>query len=231
MSLYLIINLASLSVPFLVSFHPRIKLYKYFFQLFSAIFITLIPFIVWDIWFTKAGYWGFNESYLMGTALLGLPIEEWLFFITIPYACVFTHISMSRLFPKVNVSRNWVSNITYALLAMFVLVLILHTDKWYTLLDMIMGIVVLMLTYIFSRKILSKFYLTFLVVLIPFFIVNGLLTGTGIENEIVWYNNSENLGVRMGTIPVEDSVYAFSLILLNLFLFDKFTKGNLISPL
>jgi len=68
---------------------------------------------------------------------------------------------------------------------------------------------------------LSSFYLTFLVMLIPFFIVNGILTGTGIENEVVWYNNDENLGIRMLTIPVEDSVFAFSLILLNLLLFKK----------
>jgi lycopene cyclase domain-containing protein len=57
--------------------------------------------------------------------------------------------------------------------------------------------------------------------LIPFFIVNGILTGTGIENEVVWYNNDENLGIRMLTIPIEDSVFAFSLILLNLLLFKK----------
>jgi len=37
--------------------------------------------------------------------------------------------------------------------------------------------------------------------LIPFIIVNGILTGTGIEGEAVLYNDAENLGLRMGTIP------------------------------
>ena len=60
--------------------------------------------------------------------------------------------------------------------------------------------------------------------LIPFFIVNGVLTGTGIEGNIVWYNDDQNLGIRLGTIPVEDTVYAFSLILLNLVLFKEFSK-------
>ena len=62
--------------------------------------------------------------------------------------------------------------------------------------------------------------------LIPFFIVNGILTGTGIEGNIVWYNDAENLGIRLGTIPVEDSAYAFSMILLNLWLFFRFTSDN-----
>lgn len=61
--------------------------------------------------------------------------------------------------------------------------------------------------------------------LIPFFIVNGVLTGTGIEGNIVWYNDEQNLGIRLLTIPVEDSAYAFSLILMNLVLFYKF-KGE-----
>jgi lycopene cyclase domain-containing protein len=86
---------------------------------------------------------------------------------------------------------------------------------------MIFGIIILLLAYRYNPGLLSSFYLTFLVMLIPFFIVNGILTGTGIENEVVWYNNDENLGIRMLTIPIEDSVFAFSLILLNLLLFKK----------
>ena len=62
------------------------------------------------------------------------------------------------------------------------------------------------------------------VMLIPFFIVNGILTGSMIENEVVWYNNSENLNIRLFTIPVEDTFYAFSLILTNLALTNYFHK-------
>ena len=61
----------------------------------------------------------------------------------------------------------------------------------------------------------------YLFLLIPFFIVNGILTGTGLEAPIVWYNNQENLGVRLLTIPIEDAFYGFELILLNVFFYEK----------
>jgi lycopene cyclase domain-containing protein len=220
MSLYLILNLASISVPFLVSFHPRIQLYKRWPELFSAIGLTLIPFIVWDIWFTRSGYWGFNPAYLMGVEILGLPLEEWLFFIAIPYACVFTHYALVELWPNFKLSDQATKIITYALLGLFSIVGVVFYDRWYTLIDMIFGLVILSVTYKLIPSFLNRFYWTFLFMLIPFFIVNGVLTGSGIVDEVVWYNNSENLGIRMGTIPVEDSVYALSMILLNLFLMN-----------
>ena len=55
-------------------------------------------------------------------------------------------------------------------------------------------------------------------ILIPFFIVNGLLTGSFIIDEIVWYNNNHNLGLRIGTIPIEDIFYGFSLLFLPLYI-------------
>lgn len=45
--------------------------------------------------------------------------------------------------------------------------------------------------------------------LIPFFVVNGVLTGTGIQGPVVWYDNTHNLEIRLLTIPVEDIGYAF----------------------
>ena len=226
MSLYLWIDLLSISVPFLVSFHPRIRLYRRWKTLFLALVITMVPFIIWDVYFTVQGYWGFNEVYLSGIYLLHLPIEEWLFFICIPYACVFTHLSILEINPNLSLSDKASKRITILLFTLFALVLVFNVDSAYTAVDMIFAIVTLALVTIFNPKLLNSFFLTFLFMLIPFFIVNGILTGTGIEGNIVWYNDAENLGIRLGTIPVEDSAYAFSMILLNLWLFFRFTSDN-----
>jgi lycopene cyclase domain-containing protein len=62
------------------------------------------------------------------------------------------------------------------------------------------------------------------VILIPFLIVNGILTGSFIDGEVVWYNNNENLGIRFFTIPIEDFGYGFSMILFNLLLIGRLQK-------
>lgn len=221
MSLYFWLDILSISVPLLVSFHPKIRLHHYWKSLFSAIALSMIPFIIWDIYFTIHKYWGFNPDYLSQTYILHLPVEEWLFFICVPYACVFTHEALMVLTKNAHLTTKTTKIITVLLLLVFGLVLAFHFDLAYTAVNMIFGIIILLLAYRYNPGLLSSFYLTFLVMLIPFFIVNGILTGTGIENEVVWYNNDENLGIRMLTIPIEDSVFAFSLILLNLLLFKK----------
>ena len=71
---------------------------------------------------------------------------------------------------------------------------------------------------------LAKLVSIYPVLLIPFFIVNGILTGSGLEQSVVWYNNSEILGIRLLTIPIEDIFYGFELILINVFLYEYFKK-------
>ena len=73
-----------------------------------------------------------------------------------------------------------------------------------------------------KAKIINRFYISFLIILVPFFMVNSVLTGTFIEKGVLWYNPSAILGIRIFTVPVEDAGYAFSLILLNLLLMSKF---------
>ena len=61
------------------------------------------------------------------------------------------------------------------------------------------------------------FLKSFVILLLPFLIVNGLLTGSLIEDQVVWYNDSQNLSIRIGTIPVEDVFYALLMLLLVMF--------------
>ena len=224
--LYLLLNLGSLSIPFIFSFHPKLKFYKLWKLLFFGLIISMLVFIPWDIIFTKQGVWAFNNDYFLGIKLFSLPIEEWLFFFCIPYACVFTHYALLYYFPNLKLPIKTTKTISYLLILILLILSIYNYDKWYTIVNFSLGIILTIIVINKKSELLSRFYLTFLVMLIPFFIVNGVLTGSFIENEVVWYNNLENLNIRLFTIPIEDVVYAFTLILLNLFIMSLLENKN-----
>jgi lycopene cyclase domain-containing protein len=73
-----------------------------------------------------------------------------------------------------------------------------------------------------------KVLFAYLFILIPFLIVNGILTGSGIEEPVVWYNDNENLGVRVATIPVEDAFYGILLLVMNVSIFEWLQRKRLI---
>jgi len=223
--LYLLLDLGSLSIPFLFSFHPKLKFYKQWKALFIAIPLTMMIFIPWDVIFTEQGYWGFNDTYFLDTRLLGLPIEEWLFFICIPYACVFTHYALLYYFPKIKLNDTVTKTLTFVLIVLFVVMIAINHDKWYTFINFSYAIIMLPIVFYFKKDLLKYYYITFLVMLIPFFIVNGILTGSFIEDQVVWYSDSEIIGIRLFTIPIEDTVYAFTMILTNLALVEYFHKN------
>ena len=225
-SLYLLLNLGSLSVPLLYSFHPKLKFYKLWKPLLIGIIISMLIFIPWDVFFTIKGIWGFNPDYYLGVKLFELPIEEWLFFICIPYACVFTHYALLHYFPHLKLSASATKLISVILIFLFVITTIYNISKWYTFVNFSIATILLLIVLNKNTALLQHYFLTFLVMLIPFFIVNGILTGSFIDNEVVWYNTSENLGIRLFTIPIEDTVYAFTLILLNLFVIVSFKAKN-----
>lgn len=193
-------------------------------SVFAAIITTAIFFIIWDIFFTKMGVWSFNPRYHSGIEFFELPIEEWLFFICIPYSSIFIHFAFHYFYPTVFLSDKTVRMIYWILMMLLLPIIILHYDKWYTVVNY--SVLVLLLTYTVFKipNVLNTFFITFLIILIPFAIVNGILTGSCIDEPVVSYNNDENLGIRLGTIPIEDSGYAFSMILMSLVLITKFEK-------
>jgi lycopene cyclase domain-containing protein len=64
---------------------------------------------------------------------------------------------------------------------------------------------------------MSRFWIAYLFTLIPFFIVNGFLTA----KPIVLYNDLENLGIRLYTIPVEDLFYTFLMLMPIIMIYEK----------
>jgi lycopene cyclase domain-containing protein len=218
--LYLIINLASISIPIIFSFHKKINFISKIKAVVVSLLITSIPFIIWDEYFTRIGVWGFNSRYVSGLYIYNLPIEEIMFFICIPYSCLFTYFVIKKHL-KIKLNVNWITTLYFITAFSLIILAFFNQDKLYTFYSFTLCGIFIFLCLLFLSKHILDFTTSFLILLIPFFIVNGLLTGLAIDEPIVWYNNNENLGIRMFTIPVEDTFYGFMLLQINVIFFEK----------
>lgn len=223
-ALYLFLDLGALIVPLVFSFHRRIRFDKQWRAFWPACITVAALFIVWDAAFTSIGVWGFNERYLLGLQVLGLPIEEILFFICIPYACVFTYHVFGTLKNDPWNARigRWV---TWGLVVLLAVVGALNLDRWYTATTCVGLALALAGLGHSGAQFIGRFLVTYAVILFPFFLINGILTGSLLDEPVVWYNDAENLGMRLGTIPIEDVFYGMLLILLNVALFERWRKA------
>ena len=224
--LYAYILVGSVIVPLLFSIF-QIDFIKHWKNFTISTLLVAIVFLIWDAIFTQQGVWGFNEDYVLGVYFLNMPIEEWLFFIVIPFCSLFTHFAIFYAFPNLSLSKKFTSYLTGMLIVLSLLLVAFNFKKAYTAVDFSFLALVLILGAIYKIELLQQFYISFLVVLMPFIIVNGILTGALTQAPIVWYDDLENLGIRFITIPVEDFGYAFSMLFANLFIFDSLNKKAL----
>jgi lycopene cyclase domain-containing protein len=224
---YLLINLFTILIPFVFSFHKKLKFTRKWKALWPTLFIVMIPFILWDAYFTHIGVWEFNNDYLIGINIINLPIEEWLFFICIPYASIFTYHCFGILIKR-NVLANYSNIISFFLVVLMIVGSILHIEKLYTITTFIaLALVITTLQWGLKVKWLSRFYFSFLLLLLPFYLVNGILTGMWLNEPIVLYNNLENMNIRWNTIPLEDVFYAMLLLLTNIGLYEYFQSKSI----
>lgn len=224
--LYLLLDVSAILFPLLFSFYAKAPFYKQWQYVGISIVVPAIIFIVWDELFTKFGIWGFNPKYLTGIFIGSLPLEEILFFICIPYACTFTYFALKHLIHK-DYFRPLQNKISATLIITMASIGIWNYDRLYTTITFTgLAVFLTWLAVVIKPSYMGRFYLSFIFILIPFFIINGILTGSFIEAEVVWYNNNENLGVRIGTIPVEDIFYGMLLLFSNVVIFEQLRKDT-----
>jgi lycopene cyclase domain-containing protein len=182
-------------------------------------------FLIWDIWFTEVGVWGFNPDYLVGSFLFGLPLEEWLFFLCIPYAFMFLYDQFLVLNIK-NVLRPVERYLNYFMIGVSAALLLAGFGNLYTTTVTVLVILLLILLEIVKPDNKGIFYMCYVIILIPFTIINGVLTGYATEQPVVWYNNAENLSTRFFTIPIEDFLYYFLMYGMCYLIYEGIKKGR-----
>jgi len=209
---YLMIDVASFIVPFVFTFHSKLRFDKKWKAFLPILLAVAVLFCAWDAVFVHLGVWRFNEQYITGIKIYDLPIEEILFFICIPYACVFTYHCFGIFLSKEThrVKTPWMM---WLLSVSLIVGAIIFRDNLYPAVTFAFLAITL---FILAREdFMRTFFFTYLIMLLPFFVVNGILTGIGLDEPVVWYNSNEITGFRLLTIPFEDVFYGMLLILLN----------------
>lgn len=223
-NLYLWINIGTIIFPVLLSFDKKVAFYKHWPNLFPAILITGLFFLVWDQWFAEMQVWGFNAVYLSGYYIGEIPIEEIMFFLTVPYACVFIYECL-RAYIKSNETfeelHRWFTLLFFGIACSL---LYWFNDRLYT------GITCLVVSFslgthlmVIKRRYMSWFYFAFIVSIIPMLVVNGLLT----SRPVVYYNENEIIGLRLGSIPVEDFLYNMAMMIMCIGIYEWFNRLSL----
>ncbi|MEY4603625.1 MAG: hypothetical protein RIT43_917 [Bacteroidota bacterium] len=224
MSLYAWVILGSISGPFLLSFDKKVAFYKNWKYLFPSILAIAIGFLIWDEYFTIHKIWGFTPKYLFGMYLGHLPIEEVLFFFVVPYACFFIYEVLKSYFPNVQTERIG-KTLAFAITLSGLLFGALYLNNWYTSSACIAASMLTIGIYFVQKAPwYGQFALTYIVVLVPFVIVNGILTGAITPEPIVWYSDAHIMGPRIYTIPVEDLFYNYAMLLPMTAIYERLKK-------
>ncbi len=220
MSLYMAIDLAVIAGPFLLSFDRKVAYWRKWPAVFMAVAVVGTAYIAWDVIVTEIGHWSFSYEYAGTTRLLGLPPAEILFFLVVPYACLFIYECVRAYFPERTVPfSRWYA---YALSVLFSVGVVIFVDRGYTAL--VMGSVALffLVAGLAFEDVLksSHTWFFFLISYVPFMIVNGVLTAL----PIVSYGPDFIIGLRITSIPLEDFFYNFSLLGFNLLVHLSFRR-------
>ncbi len=183
--------------------------------------LPAIFYIIWDGYFAGKGVWFFNQKYIATpTSIYNLPVEEVLFFFVVPYCCTFIYQCIRSYFPELKPTKK--ADVLLGIIGFFAATIaIINYNLIYTFctgifLFIFIAAILIFRSY-FSSLNTTAFLTAYSIILIPFLIVNGFLT----KLPVITYNNTENLGIRIYTIPVEDIFYGMLLILMNVAIYEK----------
>jgi lycopene cyclase domain-containing protein len=208
---YFIVLAITISYPVLQSFEKRIKFYKSWTILFPSIILMSLMHIPIDIIFTKIGVWSFNPDLVYGFFIAGLPLEEWLFFIIIPFSCLFIYMVTKHFFTLLPPTLL-LYYLTFFTGVILIILAIVFFESIYTSFYFSIAGATLIIIYLTKPAWWKDFLFMYLIALIPFLIINGFLTGSFTANPIVEYNEAHILGIRILNIPIEDVVYCFQIL-------------------
>lgn len=186
----------------------------------AAVLVGALPFVTWDA-LVAGRHWWFNDRYVLGPRIAGLPFEEVLFFVSVPFACLFTWQSVFAPGADAgDAQRRWPYEMLW--LAAPLGVALLAAGREYTGATLLALAAVAGLDRALETALLTRAaFLRFLgVVTVLMMVCNGYLTW----RPVVLYDPRYQLDVRVGSIPIEDFGYGIALVMLVVIVFEAWQR-------
>ncbi len=227
---YLILDILILAFPLLFSFKWVFPFYKNYKPLAASILIVGGIYIFWDILVTWRGDWWFNHEYLvdLGFTIGGIPLEEALFFVVVPYSCIFIYENLQFFFTDQEIPFNKI--IYYGIAILFAVMGLLFYHQDYTILALLSASSFLLIAATWFQDLLRSrnFWFYILISFVAFIIFNYLLTSIPIvlyNPNAIWGGTVEQIWYgRFITIPFEDFFYNFSMLSYYLLVYQYFKR-------
>jgi lycopene cyclase domain-containing protein len=204
---YLFFNLAvSASALAAVIFYPKMQKLK----LRSVVMSIIVPgivFVATDVFVTDL-FWYFNSEHILGIFFLTVPVEEILFFITVPFGCLVLWVNWKKLSDNRHSIRS--APLIFAAIAVVLATVSFSLHLSYTSFVLAALLLCIIIDGILRTRLFRKLvFLQYLgIVSMLTFIFNLYLTA----RPVVTYNLLMKTNLQVATIPLEDFVYGVVLV-------------------
>ncbi len=215
--IYIIILALIFIVPLSLSFGKKIGFYKKWRYMIPSLIITAIAFIMWEQRFVEISIWQYNPKYIVGVFIKGVPLEQCLFFIAIPFLAFFLYETIK--FFLADFEKNNIGVVTNLVLVVLFAFMAYHYNlRTYTFVTFLFLSVYLGYTTFRNqyKKHYTHFYLTFLIIILPYIIIAKTLASL----PLIVYNNTQVSGIGFISLPIENFGFLFLLILMNMTIYE-----------
>lgn len=211
---YLLLALGILVIPILLLFVKKTNFYQTIKFALPAVVITALIFSFFATLFVIFGAWVFNPTYLSGTKLWIIPIEECVFYLTSCLAGIAIYQSLNVFFPE-NALDKFSLSMSNLMLGICIAMLFFAHLKWYSTLTFgVLFVMILYIEYLNKLRFSYRFYRGYLASLLFFYLAYGIMTTL----PVITY--MDTLDLRIGAIPFESHFYFMAMLLMSVYLFE-----------
>lgn len=213
---YFLFNLLIVAGPIIGGFFYKKRSLPSWSAMLMVVLAVAFPFWIWDHLVTDI-FWSFNQKYILGLTLGNLPLEEVLFFLTVPSACLFLWVNIKKMI-KGEVGLK-LFDILMGLLLLWALYWI-ENFAWYS----VIVFLILPVGYYGLRNNDLLKQKSFWVMMILALFLTGIFNGYLTARPVVTYESKYKSNINIGTVPLEDFAYGLILVGANVALYEKWNK-------